>query len=1202
MFIQSIVLDGFKSYAQRTEVSGFDCNFNAITGLNGSGKSNILDSICFLLGISNLSQVRASNLQELIYKNGQAGVTRATVTITFDNTDKKQTPIGYESFDEITISRQIVLGGRNKYLINGCNANNTRVQDLFRSVQLNINNPHFLIMQGRITKVLNMKPVEILSMIEEAAGTKMYESKKQSALRTMEKKESKLSEFEKILNEDITPTISRLREERSSYMEYQKVIREIDHQRKLCIAYEFLKAEELKKSSGSGLDEMIDNKRQLEERFKEIEGSANQINAEVQELQSQKDSQSGGVIKELESKVNELSKADVKVNSDLKHAKETLQAEEKKKKEINRNISDDEAQQKAKQKDIAKLEEALKIFEEKCKSDEEAIAAAQKHFHAVSAGLSSNADGEDKTLADQLMDCKNLISESETEIKQAQMKLKHSESELKKKKADLKSTEKGYEKDVAASDKLKKEQSKIEAEMGKLDFEEGKEIEFAATVSNLEKEVQQLCSEIENLELKFPHLVFDYTKPAPSFNRSEVKGLVCRLFKVKDMQTATSLEVTAGGRLYNVVVDTEQTGKQLLQKGELKRRVTIIPLNKISSRTINEDVFKKAKKIVGKENVHTAISLIGYDKEIEAAMKFVFGSSFVCNNIEHAKKVSFDKDIQAKSVTLEGDIIDPAGTLTGGARAQRASVLEKLEELMKAEESLEEKQTVLQDAKKELGLLKKKADEFNRLKQQFDLKSRENELVQERLKQSTHHHKIEEVKHLEGEIDAQKEMIAKAKENKSNASKKADELESMMKNAKLHREKELRKAEDDMNKVKQKAEGTMKEFKKKEQEIIEMRLEVEELQNEITSLQEQLTTFDESFEKVKKNLETLKEASNESKQKLDALKDELKKKKEELKACNQAIAAKVSEQNDLAKEAKAVQIQLKELEYDISKNKKDSQDAAKKVEQMLAKHDWIATEKQYFGQPNTAYDFEATDPKEAARKLSKLEETRDKLSKNVNMRAMTMLGKAEEKHNDLLKKKKIVENDKLKITEVIKELDMKKNDALQKAWEQVNKDFGSIYSTLLPGTNAKLSPPEGGTVLDGLEIKVAFGNVWKESLTELSGGQRSLVALSLILAMLLFKPAPIYILDEVDAALDLSHTQNIGQMLRSHFKHSQFIVVSLKDGMFNNANVLFKTRFIDGVSTVTRYTQNNSGSKEIDTAKTQGRRPPQKPGKRPKLC
>ena len=118
-----------------------------------------------------------------------------------------------------------------------------------------------------------------------------------------------------------------------------------------------------------------------------------------------------------------------------------------------------------------------------------------------------------------------------------------------------------------------------------------------------------------------------------------------------------------------------------------------------------------------------------------------------------------------------------------------------------------------------------------------------------------------------------------------------------------------------------------------------------------------------------------------------------------------------------------------------------------------------------------------------------------------------------------------------------------------------------------------MQPPEGKDVLDGLEVKVAFGDNWKESLSELSGGQRSLVALSLILSLLLFKPAPLYILDEVDAALDLSHTQNIGQMLESHFKSSQFIVVSLKDGMFNNANVLFRTKFVDGMSTVGRTTQ-----------------------------
>lgn len=104
---------------------------------------------------------------------------------------------------------------------------------------------------------------------------------------------------------------------------------------------------------------------------------------------------------------------------------------------------------------------------------------------------------------------------------------------------------------------------------------------------------------------------------------------------------------------------------------------------------------------------------------------------------------------------------------------------------------------------------------------------------------------------------------------------------------------------------------------------------------------------------------------------------------------------------------------------------------------------------------------------------------------------------------------------------------------------------------------------------------MGFANVWKDSLTELSGGQRSLLALSLILSLLLFKPAPMYILDEIDAALDLSHTQNIGRMLKTHFAHSQFIIVSLKEGMFNNANVIFKTRFVDGVSTVSRSTPNS---------------------------
>ncbi|KJR82224.1 uncharacterized protein SPSK_03658 [Sporothrix schenckii 1099-18] len=184
-----------------------------------------------------------------------------------------------------------------------------------------------------------------------------------------------------------------------------------------------------------------------------------------------------------------------------------------------------------------------------------------------------------------------------------------------------------------------------------------------------------------------------------------------------------------------------------------------------------------------------------------------------------------------------------------------------------------------------------------------------------------------------------------------------------------------------------------------------------------------------------------------------------------------------------------------------------------------------------------------------------------------------MIDSVEKKEVGLKHMMKTVIRDKRKIEETIISLDDYKKKALHKTWSKVNADFGQIFSELLPGGSfAKLDPPEGKTISDGLEVKVCLGKVWKQSLTELSGGQRSLIALSLIMALLQFKPAPMYILDEVDAALDLSHTQNIGRLIKTRFKGSQFIVVSLKDGMFQNANRIFRTRFSEGTSMVQALT------------------------------
>lgn len=290
-------------------------------------------------------------------------------------------------------------------------------------------------------------------------------------------------------------------------------------------------------------------------------------------------------------------------------------------------------------------------------------------------------------------------------------------------------------------------------------------------------------------------------------------------------------------------------------------------------------------------------------------------------------------------------------------------------------------------------------------------------------------------------------------------------------------------------------------------------------------------------------------------------------------------------------------LEMQKLGHQLEKLQKDQNTAAQAVSYMEEEHEWIADEKDNFGRPNTAYDFKNQNIAECKSTLRNVTERFQGMKNKINPKVMNMIDSVEKKEAALKNMMKTVIRDKRKIEETIINLNEYKKEALHKTWVKVNADFGQIFSELLPGSFAKLDPPEGKDITDGLEVKVSLGKVWKQSLTELSGGQRyvkypyscclcykyvhpanallfgrSLIALSLIMALLQFKPAPMYILDEVDAALDLSHTQNIGRLIKTRFKGSQFIIVSLKDGMFQNANRIFRTRFSEGTSIVQALT------------------------------
>lgn len=276
-------------------------------------------------------------------------------------------------------------------------------------------------------------------------------------------------------------------------------------------------------------------------------------------------------------------------------------------------------------------------------------------------------------------------------------------------------------------------------------------------------------------------------------------------------------------------------------------------------------------------------------------------------------------------------------------------------------------------------------------------------------------------------------------------------------------------------------------------------------------------------------------ASNE----IQLLKNKIKEQKDSINAKHKELRGQLGRKEKLLKKNDDLALQIKKKETEMNKIKNDNKDGYERIAALEHEYKWIETDREYFGVKNTKYDYSKEKPEAAGDKLRDAQAKRTKMEKRINIKAMMLLEREEEQLKDVHTRKTIVEDDRKKIKGILQGLDAEKSEQVRIAWKEVDKNFGNIFSVLLPGAQASLVPLIGNDFHQGLNIKVGFNGIWKDSLNELSGGQRSLVALSLILAMLKFKPAPIYILDEVDAALDMSHTQNIGNMLKLHFTNSQ---------------------------------------------------------------
>ncbi|KAK5782324.1 condensin subunit SMC2 PWA37_005328 [Arxiozyma heterogenica] len=1167
MRVEELIIDGFKSYATRTVISDWDPQFNAITGLNGSGKSNILDAICFVLGISSMSTVRASNIQDLIYKRGQAGVTKASVTIVFDNSDKSKSPIGFTESHKISVTRQIVLGGTSKYLINGHRAPQQSVLQLFQSVQLNINNPNFLIMQGKITKVLNMKPKEILSLIEEAAGTKMFEDRKEKAERTMARKEVKLQENTTLLQEEIQPKLDKLKTEKRAFLDFQTIQTDLEKITKVVAAYNYKFFKDTSDKNSDNISIYSEKKKRLEDDIHVAMKRLESLKEEVEKIKRQK--------KEELEKDGTLSKYE-KAETDLINGISRIKASEA---IVSQNVREVNNTLKRLQLNHTKLikdiDDKLKKFEE-INSSYHAATNNMEHLKKIhknksellstlSTGITSTGEAEQGYSA-QLHHAQEEYNELKITIQTLEKKIQGLSKNLSSNDPKLIQAQKDNEKDLIKMKSHETKCNKIKKELDNLGFNPNNIKNMKQREVKLKQDLQILYKSTEYLKRKVSNLEFQYTSPSANFDPSSVKGVAAKLFTLKEhnFDSATALQVCAGGRLYNIVVDNEKTASQLLEHGRLKKRVTIIPLNKIASKRLNSEVLKFAKELApGK--VELALDLIGYEEEVTKAMEYIFGTSLICKDADTAKKVTFNPKVRTKSITLSGDIYDPAGTLSGGSKSNSSSLLLDIQEYNKSTRNIRR----LEDELNETLYQIKQEEQLSRntkvLQTELEMELHRLKLVRNSLETNSSAQLIKENEQLKAEI---KECI----KNKSDAEIQMytleNEIQKIQKDAKEFandKSAKLKELEDEILQTKEQLLNEEQAYEILAENYQTLEFQLEQLKSDEKQTKEDIEENKQSLGKLGREKDVLIQQLNEQQEKLADVQNKLNNERDKLLSIDEKLKEMELEIKKTHDYKVQCELDFQKNDHNLSKLKGMNANVREKLETLLKDNDWLKDESQvnYIIEQHKGINVD-----EYREREHQLQEMFDEMKRKVNPNIMAMIENVEKKEISLKTMIKTIEKDKIKIQETITKLNEYKKEALVTTWKKVDKDFGNIFSDLLPNSFAKLVLCEGKEISEGLEIKVKLGNIWKESLVELSGGQRSLIALSLIMALLQFRPAPMYILDEVDAALDLSHTQNIGHLIKTRFKGSQFIIVSLKEGMFSNANRVFRTRFQNGTSVV----------------------------------
>lgn len=1162
MILKALEMQGFKSFPDKT-VLEFNKGITAVVGPNGSGKSNISDAVRWVLGEQSTKTLRGSKMEDVIFSGTDVRKAKgfAEVTLRLDNTDRSLN----KDSDEVSVTRRYYRSGDSEYLVNGESARLRDVNELFMDTGLG-RDGYSIVGQGKIADMVSPKASERRDMLEEAAGISHFRYRRGDAIKRLAQAEENLVRLRDILSE-LESRVGPLKAQSEKAQKFivlagerknleigiwlntidktGEKMRDQEHKIEIAEASHKEAQDELSKI-GEMIDKAADGTRDINIKLEEIRNSASGFEEKLSDIDSQ--------IKVAENSILHNNETIERINRDKAAENETEQ-------NIDAAVS---AARECIQKAEEQIADATRQMDELSKQ-EETYRLSSSEFSDRAAALS----GEISALSVRLADCRVTAETANSSIEEIRSRISAIDESMGTRKDDYDAL---LKRKADAEAALKEIQDEIVSVKNAIDgytlrFENrGKKADSVKlAIDEKQRELhkgQDRVRLLEDLEKNMEGYFGAVKAVMKESGRGALRGIygpVSQLITVKDKYSA-AIETALGAAVQNIVVDNETDAKRAM--GFLKEhragRATFLPITAIKGRVLSEQGLDDQYGFVS-----IASDLVSYDNKYSEIIRWLLGRTAVAEDIDSAIAIAKKYSYRFRIVTLDGQVINAGGSMTGGSRVQNAGILSRGNEIERLKGSLASMQKELDGMLSDYKLL---SEDASAAKAELEgaegdlLRAKEENIRREgELKLASD--KLSSVSSGVKELLEEKETLEKRIESVSSGAEAArsqiDELKETLEN----KEKELESITGDSKTLQKDREEVASKAAEIRLHIVSLQKDVEANTDEITRLKNRKTGHLDRLSELDGEIREIEEKNDE----LRALTERLSADEKALKAnhgdAQNQINELISQRDELEKQANDLRLherakseERERLSGDIARLEERKIAMRNEYDNLTSK---LYDEYQLTRREAAALEIEIDDYSLAAKRLAELKSQIRALG-SVNVSAIEEYKEVSERYEFLSGQISDVETSRAELNKMIDDLTGKMAEQFREQFNRINSCFGQTFIELFGGGKAELRLEDERDVLGSdIEIKVQPPGKNVQNINLLSGGEKGLSAIALLFAILKVTPAPFCIFDEVEAALDDVNVSRYAQYVRRMTKNTQFILITHRRGTMEEADVLY---------------------------------------------